>query len=460
MLRMRPRCFVLAIVLAVIASAAAQPQKLPVQPPRLPAQYPTPPDRARRRTPIVEVFERCRDAVVNISTTRIVRTGWLGGGGGGDLPWDLGPIGPNREIHSIGSGAVIHESGYIVTNAHVVAQASDISVTFADRTSLPADIVAVDAAHDLAIIKVTSKHPFVALRLGAAGDIMVGETVVAIGDPLGYQHTVTTGIISAIDRDLQVREDLTYKGLIQTDAPINPGNSGGPLLNVNSELMGINTAIRGDAQNIGFAIPIARLWELLPQLLAIERRERVRFGLEVNAERAEVTAVAPNTPAATAGLTKGDRVIEMDGEMLRNGIDYYVRLQSHKAGDIVRLRVARGSKVFDYAVKLEEVPMPDGQALAVERLGIKLDEIRADVRRAHGLANHVRLIVTAITPDSPADHAGMKVGDLILRLDRGPVLSLNDVGLALEHVPAKADVTVDGVRLDPFFSWSVKIQTR
>ncbi|RMF78297.1 MAG: hypothetical protein D6744_10270, partial [Planctomycetota bacterium] len=267
-------------------------------------------DRARRRTPIVEVFEANRDAVVNISTDKVQVVRTLGY----ESLWDevFGrpreiPI--KRHIQSVGSGFVIHEDGVIVTNAHVVARTDEIHISFADGTTAPAEPVSIDIEHDLAVLHAQVDRPLPYLRLARSDDLMVGETVVAIGNPLGLQHTVTSGIVSALHRDLQFSESVIYRDLIQTDAAINPGNSGGPLLNINGELIGINTAIRGDAQNVGFAIPVDRLWDLLPTMLNVERYERVEFGLRVEGPAARVAAVREKSPAAEAGVKPGDRVL-------------------------------------------------------------------------------------------------------------------------------------------------------
>jgi serine protease Do len=419
-----------------------------------------PPD--RRRTPVVEVFEQCRDAVVNISTTRVVRMRSLYGSPL-DSIFDFGPPrARDQRIQSVGSGVVVHESGYIVTNAHVVSQASDVQVTFADKKTLPAEVVAVDSEHDLAVLKVSAPRPLKCAKLGRSSDILIGETVVAIGNPLGLQHSVTAGIVSALDRDLQFSDDVVYKGLIQTDAPINPGNSGGPLLNLNAELIGINSAIRGDAQNIGFAIPVDRLWELLPKLLDIERRERVRFGADVSGTDARVVTVRKDSPAAAAGLLPGDRIVRFNDQPLRDGIDYYVHLLGQKPDSQVRLAVLRGSKTLDVAVLLQSIPLPDGRELATRLFGLELSEVGADERRKSELPDYVGLMVQAVTRGSPADRAQIHPRDFLLRIDRVPVTALKDVGLALEQTQPGERVHVEGLRLDadfPFF-WTVTLQAR
>jgi serine protease Do len=420
------------------------------------------PQHDRRRTPVVEVFEQCRDAVVNISTARVVRMRSLYGSPLDDI-FDFGPPrARDQRIQSVGSGVVVHESGYILTNAHVVSQASDVQVTFADKHTLPAEVVAVDPEHDLAVLKVSAPRPLKAQKLGRSDDLLVGETVIAIGNPLGLQHTVTTGIVSALDRELQFNEDTVYKGLIQTDAPINPGNSGGPLLNVNGELIGINTAIRGDAQNIGFAIPVDRLWELLPKLLDIERRQRVRFGVDVSGTDARIVTVRKDSPAAAAGLLRGDRIVRFNGEVLRDGIDYYVHLLGQKPESKVRLAVERGSKTVDVTVPLQPIPLPDGRELALKLLGTDLAEVSAEQRRKYDLPDYAGLVVERVERGGPAERAQIRPRDYILRIDRVPVTALKDVGLALEQTQPGERVHVEGLRLDPDwpFFWSVTLQAR
>jgi len=421
------------------------------------------PERQSRRSPVVAVFEQCRDGVVNISTTRIMRVRSLRYGSLFDEIFDFGrPTIREQAVHGIGSGFVVHESGYIVTNAHVVSQAHDVKVIFADQRKLPAEIVAVDQEHDLAVLKVNTRRPLPYLKLGRSDDIMVGETVVAIGNPLGLEHTVTSGIVSALNRTLQFGEDTDYRGLIQTDAAINRGNSGGPLLNIDAELIGINTAIRGDAQNVGFAIPVGRLWELVPVMLDIERRERVRFGLQVSGAGSTVVAVRSDSPAAKAGLRRGDRVIEFNGKPLRNAIDYYVQLLSEKPGSEIRLTVQRGEKKLNKVVTLQGVPPPDGRKLASQLFGMELAEIPPKVRRELELPDYAGLIVDEVAAGGPAQRVGIRPGDLILRLNRVTVPTLTDAGLALENVQPRRRVPVEGLRLraDPPFFWTVSLQAR
>ncbi|MFQ5806444.1 MAG: trypsin-like peptidase domain-containing protein [Phycisphaerae bacterium] len=420
-----------------------------------------PPDRQRRRSPVVEVFERCQNAVVNISTTRIQRVRMLRYGSLWDDIFDFGrPRFRAQRVQSVGSGVVIHEKGYIVTNAHVVARTSDVRVVFADKRTVEAKIVSTDLEHDLAVLKIDSRTPLPYVELGRSDDIMVGEMVVAIGNPLGLQHTVTSGIVSARDRDLHFSEDVVYRGLIQTDAAINPGNSGGPLLNVNAQLIGINTAIRGDAQNVGFAIPVDRLWALLPGMLDIERRQRVRFGLEVSGPKAEVNAVRPGSPAAQAGLRRGDRITYFNGDRLRDGIDYYVHLLQQEPGETVRLKFERGAKTLAAKVALQPIPPPDGMRLASTLLGMELAPIPKSLRQRHRLPENVGFIVKQVARNRPDRRTDIVPGDVILRVNRLVVRSSEDLGLVLEGVQPGERVLLEGLDSQTSEPWYAIVHTR
>jgi serine protease Do len=420
-------------------------------------------EREQRRTPVVRVIEQCRDAVVNISTTRIVRVRSLLHESLFDEIFDFGrPIIREQAVHSVGSGVLIHEDGLMVTNAHVIAQASDVQVILADKHTLAARIVAVDPEHDLAVLKLESDRPMPHVRLGRSNDIMIGETVIVIGNPLGLQHSVTTGIVSALGRDLQFGDEMVYRGLIQTDAAINPGNSGGPLLNITGELIGINTAIRGDAQNVGFAIPADRLWDLLPQMLDVERHERVRVGLRVAGEPPSIEQVRPDSPAAQAGLRPKDRIVRLNGRPVRDVVDYYARLLAQQPGSDVRLTVQRDGAALDTTLKLQPIPAPDGAKLGRKLLGMELADIPADVRRRYELAGDAGVLVEAVSRGGPAASAGIQAGDILMRVERVAVASLHDVGLALESVGGGERVVLEGLRLraDPPFFWQVTLRTQ
>jgi serine protease Do len=406
---------------------------------------------ALRRSAVVEVFERTKNAVVNISTTQViaVRSSMLMDSLLEEMFDFPGSAGPTRELKqtAVGSGFVIHPSGYIVTNAHVVMRTAERKVIFPDKSEYEADIVATDPRQDLAILKISADRPLDAINLGRSDDLMVGESVIAIGNPLGLDTTVTTGVVSALGRSLEIRGEVALDGLIQTDASINPGNSGGPLLNILGELIGITTAIRGDAQNIGFAIPVQRLMETLPELLSVERRYRIIVGLTLSplADRV-VKEVRPGTPAARARIQAGDVVVSVDGAPLLRGIDYDIALVGRKPGETLTLELDRQGKLYRTAISIEPMPKPDGLMLAREKLGVEVEMLTAQVARKLELSSIRGMLITRIEKDGPAQRAGLEAGDILVEIGPFVPRSLDDLGLLLEDLPSGSAVTVSLLR--------------
>lgn len=413
------RAFLLAAVVAFAMPAVALSPYTERQQPRV--------------TPVVELVRASRNAVVNVAATHIV-----------DAPdpfLDFFDTHRRRKVktNSVGSGAVIHSAGYVITNAHVVAQASELKVIFADGTELPAEIVSSLPEEDLAVLYVRGPGPFTALPFGTSSDLMVGETVVAIGNPVGLGHTVTTGIVSAVDRTLELSNDIRFTDIIQTDAAINPGNSGGPLLNILGEFIGVTTAIRSDAQNVGFAIPVDRVKALLPDLLAVKVRGRVAFGVQWGAERdggVEVASVVPGSPAQRAGLVPGVVVREVAGHRTAGVLDALVATFEQPIGKPFPVRVFNGTSDRVLALVLEQLPSPDGGRLAMGRFGLSLLELDAKAAREVGLRQGAGLLVSAVVRDSPAHRAGLQRGDLIMQVGRYGIRSLDTLGLFLEDVKA------------------------
>jgi len=410
-----------------------------------------------RRSPVVEVFEHCRDAVVNISCTEIVEQrdpfgigsifedffqspGGPRGGGGGTRQFTR---------TSVGSGFVIHPDGYIVTNAHVVAQTAERKVGFADGRSYDAQIIAFDTNRDLAILKIDGAAPLPIIKMGRSHDLLIGETVIAIGNPVGLQNTVTAGVISAVDRTLDFPNGMSLKGLVQTDASINPGNSGGPLLNVLGELIGVNSAIRGDAQNIGFAIPVDQLRELLPELLDVERRYRVESGLIVDQLGSpRVMSVAAGSAAERAGLKPGDVLKRVNDRAIHEGIDWSIALIGAQAGQAINVAYLRDGKAADATLSLDAKPAPNGVELARERFGAEVVNLPPDAAASLGLPEGVGLLVTQVEPDSPAAQSGLQRRDVLMALGRHTVASTDDLGQLLEQVKPGERVPVTVLRVD------------
>ena len=395
--------------------------------------------RELRRTPVVDVFENSRDAVVNISSeTFVERRGF----GGFDSQFDRFfefPVGPRRRVQmtSVGSGFVLHENGYIVTNAHVVAKTAERHVVFGDGTEVPAEVVAMEVDSDLAILKIETDKPLPVLPLGRSDDLMIGETAIAIGNPFGFQHTVTAGVISALDREIVLGDRMTFSGLIQTDASINPGNSGGPLLNVLGELIGVNSAIRGNAENIGFAIPVDQLREKLPELLNIERRYRVDTGMKLSRNATGlvvVESVAEESAAGDAGIRAGDIVVSIDGEEVSGLVDFHIGLLNHRPGDVVELKLSRAETPLITEIELRERPLPDGRALTQERIGATIEELNANELREIGLRAESLLIVSGVEPGSPAEAIEMRRGDLLIEVNGQTPTTLGDIGMLWEDM--------------------------
>ena len=320
----------------------------------------------------ISVFEKTHPAVVNIATTTLSMNFWL----------EVTP----REGQ--GSGFIIDKKGHILTNNHVVAKAQKITVTMADGRKIPATLVGRDPPSDLAVIKIPSKQVDVITHLGDSDKIRVGQKAIAIGNPFGLSHTLTTGIISALHRGIKTQDDTHMEDLIQTDAAINPGNSGGPLLNSDGEVIGINTAIfslSGGYQGIGFAIPINRAKYVATQLITLGRVARPWLGItgiSVTPGLAEglglaveqgvlVVKVFGGSPAANAGLRGGNREVIIGSFRLLLGGDIITVIDGHeitdmhelgrlmdklRVGETVTMRISRNGQALKLKVRLKERP--------------------------------------------------------------------------------------------------------
>ena len=394
-----------------------------------------------RETPVVRVYRQTHKTVVNISGQRTVaRRIWP--------DFDLDLWGPRfqQEVSVLGSGFVVHEDGFIVTNAHVAENAKRIKAVFSDGREFQANIISIDATRDLAVLAIDAKEKLPFVELGSSSDLMIGETAIAIGNPYGYANTVTSGVISAVGRDIQVAEGYWLRGLIQTDAPINPGNSGGPLLNINGQLIGINTAIRPEAQNIGFAIPVDALVDNLSHMLMPEELRRVRLGLTVGRMKTAgpfrglvIDAVSKGSPAEEKGLARNDLIIQADEHKLQSVIDFYVRLMHKEVGEPIRLRCVRpGEK--NPQVRVVELamlprPLPDGRLLARRYFQMTVSELTADVaRRFNFQGAYPILIITDVDPKGVAAQAGIQSGDLVLQIDGAGVQNLRELSLKMEKI--------------------------
>ena len=395
-----------------------------------------------RRTVTVEVVQKVKDSVVNISTTRLIARRIAPGGWSFWDDLDAGGI-ERVPAQSLGSGFIVHEDGYVVTNHHVVDRARQITVELADGRKLDADLVSSDAEADLAVLKITSDKPLIPLALGDSADLMIGEPVIAVGNPMGFSHSVSTGIVSALHRDLKDPEGrVMLTDLVQTDAAINPGNSGGPLLNAYAQVIGVNTAIRGDAQNIGFSVPVNRLRDLVPELMNPSQVKKV----DVHVRLTERRAVAPPARVSSTVLT-GDptpRVVEsINGRRPRDIVDAYALLLRVRPGQ--ECVVARAGDE-PLRVRATAVPLPDALVQAQQLLGLSIEQLTPLRAQRLGLDADDGLLVTAVARDTPAQRAGLRGGDVIVQLGRFRVSTLEDLSALLARLPASGRARVFVVR--------------
>ncbi len=259
---------------------------------------------------------------------------------------------------SLGSGVIIDgKRGFILTNEHVIAKSGTITVILKDEREFEAQVVGADPDSDLSVLRIVSKEPLPAIEMGSSDDLMIGETVIAIGNPFGFSHTVTTGVISAYNRSIRTNERV-YHDFIQIDASINPGNSGGPLLNINGELIGINTAIYAKAQGIGFAIPINKAKRIISDLIQYGEVIQAWIGITVQdldeklanymktagIKGALVKKIELKSPAGKAGVQDGDIILSLGTRSLHSSEDYRTAMKGFATGDHVKIRVLRNGQ--------------------------------------------------------------------------------------------------------------------
>jgi len=378
---------------------------------------------AVRRTPVVEVVEKVSPAVVNVSAESIVRE---------VDPFFGGLLGPSRrrKTQSLGSGLIIDASGVVLTNAHVIEGASRIVVTTLDGRELEADVLGSDRDADLAVLKVAGKN-LPARALGKSGDLMIGETVVAIGNPFGLSHTVTTGVLSARGRAVPSEGgQRTFTDFLQTDASINPGNSGGPLVDLAGDVIGINTAIISGANGIGFAIPADRAQRVVSDLLRFGELRTVWTGLRlqtIDAETAQasdlpvargalVTKVYPASPAARAGLHDGDAIVTVAGAPAASREDVLTAVYSVAVGSPIALGVRRGGQMLALLLRPELPPQDLGVSLLERGIGLRVE------------AQSGGLLITAVVKGSPADEKGLRRGDVVLGANGRETAKVEELG--------------------------------
>jgi serine protease Do len=386
-----------------------------------------------RRTPLVRAVEGARDAIVNIRGQKLVPTRTNDRNDG------------QRRVNGMGTGVILDHRGYIVTNFHVIDGVSTINVTLSDGTHSVATPISHDPKTDLAIIKIDpGNRSLPTIQLGTSSDLMPGETVIAVGNAYGYEHTVTRGIISALHRTVQVSDVQYYHDLIQTDASINPGNSGGPLLNIDGELVGINVAVRVGAQGIGFALPVDKVLTISAELCSVRRLENRTHGItftsvEDRKSRQQgllVSSIQTGSPAERAGLKPGDRIERVEASNLQWPVELEIALLGRKGGHNIPLSVIRNGETMN----LELVLSANAPRLAKEenrawsQLGLQLRPLSTtQIRDTTNSKYRGGLAVMAVRPGSPAESQGIRRGDVLVGMHVWETVSLDNVTYVLKQ---------------------------
>ncbi len=409
----------------------------------------------------VSASSRVIPSVVNISTAPKVKKRKSGKKPGfHDFFDELFPPAPFGPDTSLGSGVIISDQGYIVTNEHVIRDAGEITVRLYDKTEYKAKVVGADPKTDIAVLKIAAREKLTPAKLGDSSKLRVGQWAIAVGNPFGLNSTVTVGVISAIGRsDIGVE---AYEDFIQTDASINPGNSGGPLLNLEGEVIGINTAIISAGQGIGFAIPINLVRNIVEQLITTGSVKRGWLGIgiqDLTPELAKsfgipdvrgvlINNVFEGSPAEKAGFLRGDVVISFNGEKVETVRKLQRLVATYEVGKKAEVEVLREGKKVTLNPVIGEMPKEESlfafREPEPDPLGLVVGDIPEVLRESMGIDGGVR--VESVSPDSPAYAAGLRKGDIIVDLNMRSIKSLQDYEKAIEGLKEGDVVSVLVVR--------------
>lgn len=384
-----------------------------------------------RYSPIVLAVQKAAPSVVNISGKKTTSTNSFGGQR------------ESSQVNGMGTGLIIDPSGYILTNYHVIAGINNIQVKLNPLATHPetrhsAKLVGFNEQVDLAIIKVTSETEFQVMSLATSSDLMLGETVIAIGNAYGYEDTITRGIISALNRRVEVNTDQYYDNLIQTDASINPGNSGGPLINIQGNAIGVNVAVRVGAQAIGFAIPMDRAMSVAKEIMMNRSQQRVDVGLNLAvsfnqlAPRVTVADVSRDGLASNAGLKKDDIITHLNGDAIQWPVFVYQQLLHSQQGDKIEVTIERTGTSSVLFLSMQDI-LPKDDVLSArvwEEIGIRVVPVKfKDSNKQTNYRGGLK--ITEVKPNSPATKEGLKSGDILLGLHRWTTATFENLNYVL-----------------------------
>ncbi|MBI3461903.1 MAG: trypsin-like peptidase domain-containing protein [Planctomycetes bacterium] len=404
---------------------------------------------SERESDIVRAVRRAKDAVVNISSEKTVNNRVT-------FPTEFA----EQHVNGMGSGVIVDERGYIITNGHVVDRVTSLRVRLTDGTSHDAKVVDLDRKTDLALLRIDAGRPLPTIPMGTSSDLMIGETVIAVGNAYGYENTVTRGVISAIGRTVRLNDEMTYYDLIQTDASINPGNSGGALLNVDGDLVGVNVAIRAGAQGISFAIPVDSVRRIAAKMVSIRKINHTWHGLEFEEaadpqkNRTGLVIKKVDGPSEKAGLRVGDQLVRVGDAKIESNLDFERSLLALRAGDRATVVVRRGGAENSLELTIQDLSKAaeSNTDLVWKRLGLRLSTL--EVNQVQRFQPQLRggMYVVQVQAGSPAAAGGVRTGDVLLGLHKWETLSYENVLFVLTqhdlnlYDPLTAHVLRDGDR--------------
>ena len=409
-----------------------------------------------RQTQVVKAIAKAKKSVVNLHSERTATR---------DRDIDSTP---GRKVNGMGTGVIIDERGYIVTNQHVVAGVESLRATLYDGSTFVATVVDMNPKQDLAIVKINASRSLPVMPLGTSSDLQLGETVIAIGNPYGYEHSVTLGIVSSLSRDVEVNEFQAYRNLLQTDASINPGSSGGPLINIDGDIIGINVAIHAKAQRIGFAIPIDDARRYIASLLDVGQRDGNFHGLAghdvktPDQRKLVIDALEANSPAAAAGFLPGDVVTKVGPINIQDRADFERGLLGHAAGAPIDVVVERNQEQVNLTLQLTRLTdsKPSSNARNIARgaspsgksrgpsleetisqkcwdvFGLKLERLsKNNAKQLDAFRDKYRggMRVVDVRPASVAADYGIKKGDVLVGLHIWETVRWDDINYILNQ---------------------------
>ncbi len=372
---------------------------------------------------------------------------------------------------SLGSGVIIDgKRGFILTTQHVILKSKTITVSLKDGREFKAQIVGADPDSDLAVLRISSPKSLPDITMGDSSMLMIGETVIAIGNPFGFSNTVTTGVISATNRSVRT-DDMFYHDFIQTDASINPGNSGGPLLNINGELIGINTAIYAKARGIGFAIPIntakrivsdlIRYGEVIPAWIGITIQDidtdLARYLKASTINGVLVKKAETVGPARKAGIREGDIILSINTRDIASEKDFHRAMLALSAGDKIDITVWRNGKTKTVSVKTSVFPKELALDLAYNLLGISVENLSAKNRHIHKSLAKQGVLILDVNRQSFLAHIGARPGDVIRQIDDMPINNIKDFEQAIIKYRQKNSLVIVLQRGDQLYNITVKL---